>query len=363
MAEVLSQDEIDDLLGLGEDSGSNVADGLLSNEDGDEENRMILYDFKRPNRVSKEQLRAIRGIHEKLSRGVSSKISAVMRTIVEVQLHSVEQMSYGEFLISLPSPTSFNIFSMKPLDGSFILELNPVVAFSIIDRLLGGNGDSYSAVREFTDIEFALFDIIFKIFMKEIKEAWKPIIETFPHIEEKESSSNVVQIVAQNEFVIMCVMEIVVGDVSGIVNLCYPVIYLEQIFQKLLKKELNLGDFHAQKSRNKELRTLVGGTDVVLEAMLGHTRIELSKLLKLKKGDIIIFDKPADDEVIVRVDGKNKFIAQIGSKRYRKTIKIRQIVETDKDFTKTVLEDLEKERARKLTNMKEEVENEHNRFF
>jgi flagellar motor switch protein FliM len=362
MAEVLSQNEIDDLLGLS-DNGDAPAPGLTDEEDSSKDSGMVLYDFKRPNRVSKEQLRAIRGIHEKLARGVSSKISTVIRSIVEVQLHSVEQMSYGEFLISLPSPTSFNIFSMKPLDGNFILELNPVIAFSIIDRLLGGNGEPYNTVREFTDIEFALFDVVFRIFMKEIKDAWRPIIETFPHIDEKESSPNVVQIVAQNEFVIMCVMELSVGEVSGIVNVCYPVIYLEQVFQRLLKRELSLDGFHTQKSRNKELRTLVGGVNVVVEAMLGSVEIELSKLLSLKKGDIIIFDKPANDEVIVRVDGKNKFIAEIGSKRYRKTIKIKYIMETEKDFTKHILEELEKERARKLTDMKKEVENEQNRFL
>ena len=109
----------------------------------EEQQQVIIYDFKRPNRVSKEQLRAIKGIHDKLARNLASQISSVMRSIVEIRLHSVDQMTYGEFLMSLPSPTSFNVFSIKPLDGNCVLEINPSIAFPMIDRLLGGNGEGF----------------------------------------------------------------------------------------------------------------------------------------------------------------------------------------------------------------------------
>ncbi|MDE6044095.1 MAG: flagellar motor switch protein FliM, partial [Helicobacter sp.] len=137
MADILSQEEIDALLEVVDDDVPEEVE-TVKESDVLAQRQVTLYDFKRPNRVSKEQLRAFRGIHDKMARNLSSQISAVMRSIVEIQLHSVDQMTYGEFLMSLPSPTSFNVFSLKPLDGTGVLEINPSIAFPMIDRLLGG---------------------------------------------------------------------------------------------------------------------------------------------------------------------------------------------------------------------------------
>ncbi len=151
MADILSQEEIDAVLQVvDEDGDAAVVDTTPHPED---QKRVVIYDFKRPNRVSKEQLRAIKGIHDELARNLASQISSIMRSIVEIRLHSVDQMTYGEFLMSLPSPTSFNVFSIKPHDGNCVLEINPSIAFPMIDRLLGGNGDGFESNRELTDIE------------------------------------------------------------------------------------------------------------------------------------------------------------------------------------------------------------------
>lgn len=186
MADILSQEEIDALLEVVEEDG----DSLISEGDTGETKQVILYDFKRPNRVSKEQLRAVKGIHDKMARNLASQISSIMRSIVEIQLHSVDQMTYGEFLMSLPSPTSFNVFSIKPLDGNCIIEINPSIAFPMIDRLLGGMGEAYEATRELTDIELNLLDAILRIIMQRLKEGWAPITDMYPTVETKESSPN-----------------------------------------------------------------------------------------------------------------------------------------------------------------------------
>ena len=168
MADILSQEEIDALLQVVDDDG----DGQVTDipERIEEPKQVVIYDFKRPNRVSKEQLRAVKGIHDKLARNLASQISSIMRSIVEIRLHSVDQMTYGEFLMSLPSPTSFNVFSIKPLDGNCVLEINPSIAFPMIDRLLGGNGDGFeSNNRELTDIEINLLDAILRIIMQRLK--------------------------------------------------------------------------------------------------------------------------------------------------------------------------------------------------
>lgn len=352
MADILSQEEIDALLEVVDDDASDEVETLEKN-DILAQRQVTLYDFKRPNRVSKEQLRAFRGIHDKMARNLSSQISAVMRSIVEIQLHSVDQMTYGEFLMSLPSPTSFNVFSLKPLDGTGVLEINPSIAFPMIDRLLGGKGDPYESTREFSDIELNLLDTILKQMMQNLKEAWAPVTEVFPSVDAKESSPNVVQIVAQNEIVIMVVMEIIIGHSSGMMNLCYPVISLESVLSRLASRDLMLSETSSKKSRNKELQALLGGAGVELSAILGGTHLTLNEILDLNVGDIVRLDKAADDTVTVNVNGREKYVASIGLQRYRKTIKVEEIIKTEKDQVKEILEMLEAQRKSRVSEMKE----------
>ncbi|MDH5464291.1 MAG: flagellar motor switch protein FliM, partial [Thiovulaceae bacterium] len=271
MADILSQDEIDALLDVVDDEG----DDVLAHDEDDvfDQKQVTLYDFKRPNRVSKEQLRAFRGIHDKMARSLSSQISSIMRSIVEITLHSVDQMTYGEFLMSLPNPTSFNVFSIKPLEGNGVLEVNPSIAFPMIDRLLGGKGDPFDGNREFSDIELSLFETILRVMMSTLKESWGPVTELYPTVESKESSPNVIQIVAQNEIVVMVVMEIIIGGSSGMLNLCYPVIALEPLLPRLASRDLMLNETSSKKSRNQELKALVGGAEVQMDAILGRTEI------------------------------------------------------------------------------------------
>ena len=353
MADILSQEEIDALLNVVEENGDDVLEGGEDNFLPQRE--VTLYDFKRPNRVSKEQLRAIKGIHDKMSRSLASQISSIMRSIVEIQLHSVDQMTYGEFLMSLPSPTSFNVFSLKPLDGKGVIEINPSIVFPMIDRLLGGPGLPFENTREFTDIELNLLDQILRVITQNMREVWLPIMDMYPVIEAKESSPNVVQIVAQNEIVVMVVMEIIIGQTSGMMNLCYPVITIESLLPKLASRDLMLSETSSRKSRNKELRALLRGAKVDIEAVLGYAELSMKEILELKKGDIIKLNRPADDTVVVKVDGREKFIADFGVQRYRRAIRIKEILKTEHDEVKEILEKLEEKRKQRLEQITEET--------
>ena len=347
MAEILSQEEIDALLEVVEDEDVSPEE-LSKGPDLLEQRQITLYDFKRPNRVSKEQLRSIKSLHDKMARSLASDISSLMRSIVEIQLHSVDQMTYGEFLMSLPSPTSFNVFSFKPLDGKGVIELNPSIVFPMIDRLLGGPGMPFDANREFTDIELNLLDQILRVITQNMKEVWSPIMEVYPVIEAKESSPNVVQIVAQNEIVIMVVMEIIIGQTSGMMNICYPVISIESLLPKLASRDLMLSETSNRKSRNKELRALLRGAKIELEAVLGYAKLNMKEVLELEVGDIIKLNRAADDTVVVKVDGREKFIADFGIRRYRRCIKIKEKLKTEHDEVKEILEFLELKRKQKL---------------
>ena len=354
MADILSQEEIDALLEVVDDDDASESIGEKSKKE--EQQQVIIYDFKRPNRVSKEQLRAIKGIHDKLARNLASQISSVMRSIVEIRLHSVDQMTYGEFLMSLPSPTSFNVFSIKPLDGNCVLEINPSIAFPMIDRLLGGNGEGFETSRELTDIGVNLLDAILRMMMQRLKESWSMITDMYPNVEAKESSPNVVQIVSQNEIVIMVVMEIIVGNSSGMINICYPVIYLEPILSRLANRDIMLGETSAKKSRNKELKTLIGRAEVLYEAILGKSIVSVNEFLNLKEGDILRLDRSANDKAIVTIDKKEVFLAEVGLHRFRKSIRIEELIRSDKDEIKNILEQYEEERRSKLMSTEHEDE-------
>jgi flagellar motor switch protein FliM len=352
VADILSQAEIDALLDVVEDDA--VEEDILNETEEKEEiygsgqdRQVTLYDFKRPNRVSKEQLRAFRSIHDKMARSASSQISAIMRSIVEIQLHSVDQMTYGEFLMSLPNPTSFNVFSIKPLEGNGVLEVNPSIAYPMIDRILGGRGEPFENNREFSDIELSLFETILKVMMDTLREAWGIVAELTPAIESKESSPNVVQIVAQNEIVIMVVMEIIIGQSSGMMNICYPVIALEPLLPKLASRDLMLNESGSKKSRNQELRVLLGGANINFEAILGETTMSLKELLDLEKDDILKLERSVQEGVLVTVDNKDKFIADVGIQRYRKSVKVRELIFTEKDDIKSLLAEFASTREEK----------------
>ena len=352
MADILSQEEIDALLDVVDDEGDDI---LETGEEVFEQKQVTLYDFKRPNRVSKEQLRAFRGIHDKMARSLSSQISSIMRSIVEITLHSVDQMTYGEFLMSLPNPTSFNVFSIKPLEGSGILEVNPSIAFPMIDRLLGGKGDPFDGNREFSDIELSLFETILRVMMGTLKESWAPVTDLYPTVESKESSPNVIQIVAQNEIVVMVVMEIIIGGSSGMMNLCYPVIALEPVLPKLASRDLMLNETSSKKSRNQELKALVGGAEVSLEAILGRAEISLMQLLDLEVGNVLRLETAGEDDIVwVNADGKDRFKGTIGLRRFKKSIRIDEIIYTEKDEVKELLQEFEENRRQKLEDIQVE---------
>ena len=224
MADILSQDEIDALLSTVVDEGEEIE--AIENADFIPK-KISVYDFRRPDRVSKEQLRSIRNLHDKFARNFSSNLSSFLRTITDISLVSVDQMTYGEFLMSLPDPTSFNIISMIPLQGNAVLEINPSLIFPIVDKLLGGQGLPLFQVRELTQLEMTIIDGIIQLVLTDLEDVWTQIV---PNVRfKKELSDNsppVIQIVAPNEVVVLIVFEVKFGEATGMVNLCLPALRL-----------------------------------------------------------------------------------------------------------------------------------------
>src|ERR1035438_7572403 len=199
----------------------------------DSVNRPVAFDFRRPHRIAKSQVRAIHLLHENFVRNLASSLSAYLRSYLTVNLISVEQLSYGEFLEGLPSPTCLVSLSLRPYDGNALIELNPSLIFPIIEIILGGKGRAGASLkREITEIEQSLLESLFRIILNDLKEAWKGVTLIDFKIQAVATEPQMLQILAPNEAVVAVSIEVRVGEISGTLNFAIPSINIKMIGNK-----------------------------------------------------------------------------------------------------------------------------------
>jgi len=332
MADILSQEEIDALLST-VSTDDEIAEDSVEQQLDFVPKKISVYDFRRPDRVSKEQLRSIRNLHDKFARNFSSTLSNYLRTITDITLTSVDQMTYGEFLMSLPDPTSFNIISMIPMEGNVVLEINPSLVFPIVDKLLGGTGKPLFQTRELTSLEQHIMDGILGLILKDLEEVWRQII---PNIRLKkelsENSPHIIQIVSQNEVVILVVCEVKFGEVLGMMNLCIPAIVLEPVLGKISSTDWLIG---AKKGltgeKEEEIMHMLEDTLVPTNAYLCHNKLTIEDVLELKDGDLVMFNVKQDRPVEVHLNNKKKFLGEVGTLGVKKAVKIKQLISESHD--------------------------------
>ena len=229
MTDMLSQDEIDQLL-TAISSGDTEPEDFKSIND----NRKIkIYDFKRPDKFSTEATRTIKMMHETFARQTTTTLSAQLRTLAHVHVATVEQLTYEEFIRSIPAPTTLALINMDPLPGSAVLEIDPSITFSIIDRLFGGKGQSIKIQRELTDIEGSVMEGIIVKILANMREAWNTVIDLRPRLGTIETTPQFAQIVPPNDIVILVTLEVKVGDEEGMMNFCLPYVTVEPVVSKL----------------------------------------------------------------------------------------------------------------------------------
>lgn len=291
--------------------------------------KVTTYDFKRPERVGKEQMRALQTMHEGFSRNYGAALSALLRTIVEVKLTSVDQLTYSEFVFSLENPTCFNLINAPPLEGQLILDINPSLLFPIIDRLLGGTADATNpARRPLTEIELRLASRITSLFLNEMKAAWLNVIELEPVVANVESNPQLVQIVPPNEVVVLISFELTLGDTRGMMNLCIPFNSIERIGGKL---SANSWVTYSKKPSTPEsiqqISDRLGHSIVELSVDLAASQISTADLIGLRVGDIITTEKDIRAPLVVSVEGREKFHASPGAFKGRKAVQISETIE------------------------------------
>jgi flagellar motor switch protein FliM len=326
MAEVLDQNEVDALLAA-------VGEGEVEVELEHPVTPAVhvtVYDFKRPERVSKEQIRALETLHEVYARNLGAFLSGFLRTIVEIRVETVDQLTYSEFLMSLPNPTCFNLLTAEPLEGNVMLEINPSIVFPIVDRLLGG-GKLGTTIpeRPLTDIEWRLVGTIIERAIEQLKSLWKNIKVLDFKVSATESNPQLIQVISPNELVVLVAMEMAMGSHKGMLNLCIPFTVIEPIVGELTP---HTWFGYAKRGTSQDLsRTVLetvrdGSLEVV--CVVSESEVSVRNYLHLAAGDIIELGKPAESPMVLYVQGRPKYQCTPGI--YRRHLAARIVGEHEK---------------------------------
>ena len=326
--DVLSQNEIDALL-------SALSTGEMSAEEmkKEEETRKVrVYDFKRALRFSKDQIRSLTRIHENFARLLTTYFSAQLRTYVQINVMSVDQIPFEEFISSIPNMTLINIFDVSPLEGNILMEVNPNVAYSMLERLMGGFGSSSGKADNMTEIETKILTNLFERSFDSLREAWSGLIEIDPYLTEMEVNPQFLQMISPNETVIVISFNIVIGESSGMINICIPHVVLEPIIPNLsVQYWMQTNKKEPTPEQSVQLETRIKNASLPIVADLGKGQISIEDFLHLQLGDVISLDTSIEEPLTIRIGEKPKFTGQPGKLRNRMAVQILEILNTGGD--------------------------------
>lgn len=329
MAEILSQTEIDSLLEA-LSSGTIKAEEVINDEHS---KKIKPYDFRRPSKFSKDQLRTLVMLHENFARLLTTSLSTYLRTMLRVQVVSVDQLTYDEFTKSLSNPTVLNIIALKPLEGNIIMEFSPQLAFAIIDRLLGGVGKTLDKVRELTDIEQTVIRRVVLKTLTNITEAWQAVVELDPVFEGIELNPMFTQIIPPSDMIVLITLDVRIGETSGFMNICLPYVVLEPIISRLNAQVWFSRDVEGVNEQSvAAIQGQLKKTQVPLNVELGYTTITVGELMNISIGDVIQLEQPVNKFLSVRVVNQVKFMGSPGISGNKMAIQIGQIVQEGEEY-------------------------------
>ncbi len=323
MGDILSQNEIDDLL-KALNTGEIDVHQMSSTTD---ERKIKVHDFRRPSKFAKDHMKTLNIIHDNYARLMTNFLSAYLRTLVQVEVISVEAIAYYEFNNSISNPAVLGVVDFSPLSGSIIFEMAPSIAFTLIDRILGGKGLPMDRVREFTEVELAIIERIFIQILNLMREPWENVIAVRPRLEKIETNAQFAQIISANEIVALITLGARIGEVEGMINICIPHMVVEPIVSKLSTK---FWFSSVEKEASQEIKDTIGlkieSTKVPVKAILGRTSILVSDFLELTSGDVIPLDSTVNGDLEILVGDLLKFYASPGVRKNKVAVKVSEIV-------------------------------------
>lgn len=329
MSEVLSQNEIDALLNA-LDSGEIDVKEIKEEK---EERKVRDYNFKIPNKFAKDHTRTLQIMHENFSRLLQTYLSGYLRALVQIEVTSVDQLTYNEFTNSMPNPSVLGIVEFAPLNGSIIVEVTPSISFAMIERILGGTGHAFERVRGFTEIEISLMEKILGQVVSFFKDSWKNVIELRPRLKKIETNPQFAQILSPNETVALISLNIKVGSVDGAIHICIPHLVIEPVIPKLstkfwfsgINKEMTGSDL-------KIIEKKIQSTLLPIRVVLGDSEITVRDFLEIGIGDVIPLNTSVNEDLKIYVGNLRKFSGKPGLKKNKVSVKITRVEKKGDDY-------------------------------
>lgn len=316
MAELLSQQEIDQLL-------NNVRSGVDEKPETDKK-EVIPYDFRLPNRISKNQLRTLRNIHEVFAEGLAAFFVSKLQTIVNVNVTSVDQIYYSEYVLSVASPACLFTFEIADMDIKGIIEFSPELAFTLVERLLGGSGTGTKQTNIITPIEQKILGVVVERAMEDLEKAWQAIDNYEFKLDRFEPDIDFAQITSPSESVLLISFEIGFGEMSFLMNICFATYAFDPVLAKISSQKFS--SIRPSKYKGTTSQEIIASkiyeAEVPLRVELGKSRIMLKELLALEKGDMIKLETRTTDDAIVKIDNREILFAKIGVLNNKKAIKV-----------------------------------------
>lgn len=327
MGEVLSQDEIDNLL-KALSTGELDADEMKNTD----ERQVKDYDFARPAKFSKEHLRTLEIIFEHFGRLLATNLPAYLRKSVSVDVVNSEVVIYSEFSNALSNPVLLGVVGMDPLMGNVIMEMASNLGFAIVDRLLGGVGNSLEKERDFSEIELSILERVFTICVNLLHEPWENVVEITPRLNRIETNSQFTQIISPSETIAIVTINLKIGDVEGLMNICLPYTTLEPVMDKLNTKYW----FSTMKEKDSNsyeaaIENIIDNALIPMKAVLGTSKINVQDFVNLQLGDIIRLDRKVDDELEVYVGNIKKFKALPGYSDNKYAVRVTEILREESE--------------------------------
>ncbi|HSW39772.1 MAG TPA: flagellar motor switch protein FliM [Acidobacteriota bacterium] len=318
MDKVLSKEEINALFSAMSSDAVDLDGQPAKNEPA---RKIVNYDFHRADRISQDQMRSIHMLHEYFGRNFASSLSAYLRSFVEVELASVEQMSYAAFLKKLGDPTLFCSIGMRPLDGNMALELEPSLVFPMIDMILGGPGLAAVKNRNLTEIELNIIEGVIKVVMRDLRTAWLAIIDLDLFLEGKGTKGHMFQIVSPGETVIAVHFELKVADFTGAMNICIPSGILKLLRNKF-DQQWNVRRHKASGDDAVRILEHMKMARFPLTGEIINSKMTVSELLKVAAGDVVVLNQRVDDPLALCVGGKVKLTGRVVQRRGKKAFEV-----------------------------------------
>jgi len=328
MGDILSQNEIDDLLKALSSGEINAHEIQTTTQ----ERKIKTHDFRRASKFAKDHIKTLNIIYDNYARLVTNFLTGYLRTLVQVDVVSVEALPYSDFSNSVANPVIMAVVDIAPLSGSIIFEIEPHIAYALVDRILGGKGSTMERVREFTEIELAIIERITIQMLNLMREPWENVLSIRPRLDKIETNAQFAQIVAQNETVALITLSARIGEADGMMNICIPHMVVEPIVSKLSTRFwFSNVEKEATPEMKRDIEKGVQSTAVPVKAVLGRTKITVGDFLELQSGDVLALDSGVNEELEVRVGDLLKFYAIPGVRKNKVALKITRVVKKEEE--------------------------------